>query len=112
MGAITSSEAERDHHRAARPQGEHHRTTAADAVGEVAAEETRARHARAVDRRDAARLDDREPAGLREVDRQERHDELADPVDERAGPEHPERARQPAGDGAYAPAEIEGHAAR
>ena len=58
------------------------------------AERARDRGPRAVEGCDDAGLRGGEAARLREVDRQERHDEAARAIDQHAGPQHPERPRQ------------------
>jgi hypothetical protein len=78
-------------------------------VGEVAAERARDRRARAVERCDDAGLRRGEPAPLREVDREERHDEAARAIHQHAAPQHPEGARQAAHHGERARAGFGGH---
>jgi hypothetical protein len=84
---------EREHCRARREHRQRDGVAAAEAIGEMSAENRRHDVAAAVRADGDARLRDRVSAA-RQVDRQHRHDERAETVDERAGEEHPRRARQ------------------
>ena len=73
-----------------------HRAAAADVIGEVATDGAGGERAGAVERDDQAGVRDGEVARLRQVEREERVDEAAEAVDERARPQVPERPRQAA----------------
>ena len=93
-------EPDRDHARTAERERRDHRGPPAYSVGEESPERPRDGRPGAIERCDQARLRHRQVTRLGEVDREEGEHEAAAAIDEGAGPQEPERARQAPGEGA------------